>query len=110
MAREIDYSKPLTDDDLQYLAQRPWLVDAAERQGVEGVRELVKSSVEVSDEGGTFVAVGSIAGNDTPDVTDNYEDMTNEELSAELERRDLAKSGNKAELIDRLRENDAAGA
>lgn len=37
-----------------------------------------------------------------------YEDWTKEELSAELESRDLPKTGNKPELIARLEEADAA--
>lgn len=107
MSREIDFDKSLSDDDLQYLSQRPWLAEQAERQGYEGVKDLVKESVEVTDEGGTFVSVGSIAQNDVQDHPDNYEDMTNAELSAELERRDLPHSGTKAELVERLRESDA---
>ncbi len=41
---------------------------------------------------------------DTP--ADAYDGKTNEELSAELEARGLAKSGNKDELLARLREDD----
>lgn len=36
-----------------------------------------------------------------------YEDMTKDDLSAELERRDLPKTGNKDELVARLNESDA---
>ena len=36
-----------------------------------------------------------------------YEGMTKEELSAELESRGLPKTGNKDELIARLQENDS---
>lgn len=36
-----------------------------------------------------------------------YEEWTKDELAAELESRDLAKTGNKAELIARLEEDDA---
>lgn len=38
--------------------------------------------------------------------TEGYESWTNEELQAELESRGLTKSGNKAELIERLEEDD----
>lgn len=37
-----------------------------------------------------------------------YEDMSKEELQAELEARGLAKTGNKPELIERLEEADAS--
>lgn len=38
---------------------------------------------------------------------DNYEELSKPELADELGERGLAKSGSKAELIERLRENDA---
>lgn len=37
-----------------------------------------------------------------------YTDMTKEDLGAELERRGLAKSGNKDDLVARLQESDAS--
>lgn len=40
--------------------------------------------------------------------TTGYADLTVEQLKTELERRELAKSGKKDELITRLEENDAA--
>ena len=36
----------------------------------------------------------------------DYHSMTKDELQAELERRDLPKTGNKDELIERLQESD----
>ena len=39
---------------------------------------------------------------------DHYSYWTKEELQAELEKRDLPKSGNKAELVERLEDDDAA--
>lgn len=41
------------------------------------------------------------------DQQDDYDDWTNSELSKELENRALPKSGTKAELVERLRANDA---
>lgn len=40
---------------------------------------------------------------------DDYDDMSVDELREELSGRDLAKSGNKAELIERLRADDQEG-
>lgn len=42
------------------------------------------------------------------DADDDYDDWTNEELREELDKRELSKSGNKAELMARLREDDEA--
>lgn len=39
-------------------------------------------------------------------MTDSYEDRTKDELQEEARKRDLATSGTKQELIDRLREAD----
>ncbi|HSE47499.1 MAG TPA: SAP domain-containing protein [Gemmatimonadales bacterium] len=39
---------------------------------------------------------------------EGYESWTKDELQAELEKRDLPKTGNKPELIERLEEDDAA--
>ena len=41
-------------------------------------------------------------------VTSQYEELTVEDLKEELRSRDLAVSGSKQELIDRLAENDLA--
>lgn len=35
MARNIDFSKPLTADEAEYVSHRPWLLQDAERQGIE---------------------------------------------------------------------------
>jgi hypothetical protein len=42
------------------------------------------------------------------DGPEGYDSWTKDELSAELEKRGLSKSGNKAELVARLEEDDAA--
>jgi SAP domain-containing protein len=47
---------------------------------------------------------------DAPARGDDYDEWTNEELRDELEKRELSKSGNKAELVARLREDDEAEA
>lgn len=48
-----------------------------------------------------FTPQAEVAGSD-------YGEMTKAELQDELERRDLPKTGNKDELIDRLKEDDAS--
>jgi hypothetical protein len=117
MARQVDFSD-LSDDDLHYLHQRPWLLDEAERTGEndgsarKAVQQFAAGLSDGSDEVEGFVDVTEIAGHDKePEVeADNYDEWTNAQLAEELEKRDLAHSGNKAELIERLRENDSADA
>ena len=55
------------------------------------------------NEGGDPMYTRSLAGTT---VASNYDDWTKDELSAELESRGLAKSGTKAELIERLQGDD----
>jgi len=50
----------------------------------------------------------ALEGTAADDAERPYEEWTNEELSAELEARELPHSGNKAELVERLQEDDAA--
>jgi hypothetical protein len=53
-------------------------------------------------------ATESQADNDSADEPDDdYDDWTAEQLRKELANRELSQSGNKAELIARLREDDA---
>lgn len=58
--------------------------------------DLTESSSAPSTDGGT--------------TADPYEDWLKEDLAAELADRELPVSGNKPELIERLREDDAAAA
>ena len=55
------------------------------------------------NEGGDPKYERSLAGTT---ASSDYEDWTKDELAAELESRGLAKSGTKAELIERLTEDD----
>lgn len=95
MARDIDFSKPLDENDIHYLRQRSWLVDEAELQGFDAIRKQVADGVveeEEEEEADEIV----------------YSEASVAELKAELERRELPTSGNKPELIARLEEDDAA--
>jgi hypothetical protein len=51
-------------------------------------------------------ADGSDAGDDDDEEGDEYDDMLADDLKEELRKRDLPVSGNKDELIARLREDD----
>lgn len=81
MSRQIDLTKPLSDEDREYL-------DTRSRQDL--------------------IALNDEQFGDSDEAEDEYSDMTNEALRAELGERELSQSGTKAELIARLREDDAA--
>jgi hypothetical protein len=100
MARDIDFSKPLDENDIHYLRQRSWLVDEAELQGFDAIRKQVADGVVEEEE----------EDDDQSDESDEivYSEASVAELKAELERRELPTSGNKPELIARLEEDDAA--
>jgi len=70
-----------------------------------GVEEGKAPEAEPQPEPATAEA-GSMAVED--DRADDYDEWTNDELREELEKRELSKSGNKDELIARLREDDEA--
>jgi hypothetical protein len=69
MAKQIDFSKPLTDDEAEYVAQRPWMLRDAELEGHE-IR--LESEEEEEDE--------------RP-----YTDWTFPELVAEIARRNASR-------------------
>jgi len=105
MAREIDFSKKLDDADRNYLRQRPWLIVEAEIQGHEGVRADVYAKAAPDD-----------VDEDEDDETTDYSKMTVAQLQKEIDSRNeeldeddqIERSGNKADLIARLQEDDEA--
>ena len=86
MARQIDFSKKLTADEEQYVADRPWLRQDAELQGFD----LAASA------------------DDEFEVEGGYAEWTVDQLKEELGNRELSKGGSKPELISRLEEDDTA--
>lgn len=152
MARQIDDSKPLSDEDRQWL--KDWSRDAeiARIDAIHGTKApepdesaaddagseddrlsglLRANSVEPGEDpwatlqsvlsgrsgdplgkGQEVVAPGESGSyappvEDDDDEDDAYSDLTVEELRDELGNRELSKSGNKKELIARLRQADA---
>lgn len=100
MAREIDFSKPLDEDDIHYLRARTWLVDEAELQGFS-IRDQVHNGLSEQDS-------DEESGNEEQGEEEiDYSEASVAELKAELERRNLPVGGNKPELIARLEEDDA---
>jgi len=87
MSREIDFSKPLDEDEAQYVAERPWLRREAEFQGIEVRYE--SDTFEESDE----------------DEVD-YSKFTKKELLAEIERRNEEREDEEDHIVFDNDKND----
>lgn len=95
MARKIDYAN-LNADDLQYLADRQWLIAEGDYQGFETSKQVA-----------AFHADGSVPeGSEGEDDGIEYKDARVADLKAELESRGLPTDGKKEELIARLEADD----
>lgn len=102
--RDIDFTKPLSGDDAQYVIDRPWLATDAELRGLEvKFVDDTFTEDEDEDEGGV------------PDEVD-YKDLSRKELESEITRRNaerdeddqivVAAPANKPELIAALEDDD----
>ena len=118
MARSIDFDN-ITKEDLEYMKQRPWLLQEAELVGAvlpiieepEAVHELVITSEDHSD-GAPDGSVPEHAlkeddeEEEEDDELEDYSELVVEDLKAILQDRDLPVSGTKAELVARLEAYD----
>lgn len=123
MARRINFSKPLSEEDAQYVIDRPWLIQDARLNGDEVTfaddftvdeadenpegGENPDESPEGSDEGD-----GSEGDDDNEDEGDGdevapYSEWEYSDLKDEAGNRGLSKAGSKEQLIARIEENDA---
>lgn len=96
MAREIDLTKPLSEEDAAYVSQRPWLqaeITLMERNG-ELEYDLHPAAPAVEEE------------EEESEDEETYDDLTVAQLKEDLKSRDLSVEGNKATLIARLIEDD----
>src|SRR5262245_18034559 len=103
---------PETQEDILYLAQRDMLDEETLAELDEDKLAAALNGEEVDDlskEEPEEPAEGEEA-NPQNEVQDEYTGMNVDELRAELSARGLAVSGVKAELQQRLRDNDAANA
>lgn len=116
MSREIDFSKPLSEEDLAYVADRPWLKQDAELSGlsVEGGAAPEADEDEVAPE---EESVEDEADEDDEDESEDeaeadedevatYEEWSFAELKEEAEKRNLSKAGSKEQLVERLEASD----
>lgn len=96
---------------LSGLTADPGLRDGGEHQhgaagGLQGTQ--AEESGDVSDVEAPAGATGEGQSDDSGNADDDYSSMTVAELQDEADSRDLSKSGTKAELQARLREDDNA--
>lgn len=130
MSKQIDLTKPLSDEDRQYLEDRARHYEIAANDAEHAGAELPPEYLGLTGGEPAFgvpadshpegVGLGegtlrptnphaTVADESAPteeDSEDSYDDMTVAELQDELENRELPKSGKKAELIARLRGDD----
>lgn len=115
MAREIDLSKglkALSKSDLEYLRDRSRLTPEQEQEYLGGDKPSAPESVPLSETpntGDTGTDADDGVGEDSEYVElepDEYEDADNDRLREELAYRELALSGNKQQMIARLRKDD----
>lgn len=97
MTREIDFSAALSADDEQYIADRPWLLDEAERQGIEIVRE-----------GDEFLDGSETEDDESEEIEDLYGPLDYQELKDIAKGFGIETKGNKEQLLTRVREHAAA--
>jgi hypothetical protein len=115
MTREIDISN-VTDEDVPFILQRPWIAEEVIFQGYRlprsyydavGKQAPSEPEPEFSAGGGTVEGVLDQQ-TQTSIAERNYGALTNTQLRGLLEARELSTSGTKAELVERLEEDDEA--
>lgn len=125
MSRKIERGQKLSEDDRKYLADRPSrraeLGLTLDDLNVEepdapdeyvNIKDAPRTAKELAEQA---KRIGATTGTPQPDAApytdapedDDYDEWSKSDLQDECERRDLPKSGKVADLVARLRENDA---
>lgn len=111
MSREIDFSKPLSEDDKEWLMERSlgWKIPQAPGVVLDPNASAEELLQHVPNTGTVNTAAAdlerAVAEGHSPE--DSYEVWTVAELKEELKARDLAVGGRHDELVARLEEDDA---
>jgi len=123
MSKRIDFSKPLSEEDEAYVAERPWLRVDAELSGFD-ISDETDFSLEEED--GDDENPDGFEDGDGDEDADESEDESEDEgdgetdevapyaeweyqaLKEEAGNRGLAKTGSKEQLIERLEQDDAS--
>lgn len=135
MSKQIDFSKPLSEDDQAYVAERPWLLQDARLNGQDiitddeftvdddgtGSDENTDEDSDSNEDGDESTEGGDESNSDDAeeDESEDGEDDDSEEaapyaewdyadLKEEAGNRNLSKSGSKEQLVKRLEEDDAS--
>lgn len=111
MARQIDFSQPLSEEDAQYVADRPWLRVDAELNGFEVEYEnddhfVVDSDGEDSDEADGESGSEDEESGEDDESEPSYDELDYQALKDEAKERGLSAAGSKEQLIARLVEDD----
>lgn len=133
MSRNIDFSKPLSEDDVEYVNQRPWLLEDARLRGEDIITDddfRVDDDETTDDQSGATEDSTDQEQSETEDAADDesddaeddaedgdeaddedevlpYDQWDYADLKEEAGNRGLSKAGSKEQLIQRLTENDA---
>lgn len=117
MAKQIDFDN-LSDLDFDYVGQRPWLIEEANQAGylldvqnktcvrAGAKQELLEEEPEEIDAQISVSEDEEDLGDERPEETFDYSDLSVSELREELKERGLSFEGKKGDLISRLESHD----
>jgi len=89
MSKKIDFSKPLTEDEVLYIADRPWIVQDLEMSGIELTFESDLEEETDEEEEQTFEAL-------------DWDALEYPDLKAAATERGLDATGKKEDIKARL--------
>lgn len=121
MSRQVDLTKDASDEDRQWLMDRARYADLAQLDNLTIQQVQAKEAADHREDDEVIFTpvspydkhVRANAGTATPaseHAGGDYDGWNKAQLQDEAERRDLPRSGSKADLVERLQEHDADAA